>query len=228
MTGFATLEGIARLLQFAAIMKKPKQLHLFKTDLRFFGGRLLHGKRRTARPLSSKEPLHIVMRSSWAHGAHSFLRPRNKNEIQRLIIITAKKYEITVYQRALAGNHLHLVVRAPHRRNYKTFVRVLSSRIASHVMHNQSFQVFRRYVLRQEPGDPSSQSHQAITEPQGLEQQFWQFRPWSRVLSWGRDYRTCCAYVVQNTLEALGFIEYRPRNNSYAKWTREVFPPESS
>jgi hypothetical protein len=40
---------------------------------------------------------------------------------------------------------------------------------------------------------------------------FWDARPFTRVLEWGRDYRQACAYLAQNILEALGFIEYRPR-----------------
>lgn len=194
-------------------MKKPKQLQLLKADLRFFGGRLLNGRRRRARPLSTKEPIHLVMRSSWAKGSTSFLQPRNKNEIQRLIRVIAKKYFIQLYQVAIAGNHVHLVIRCPRRQFYKTFVRVLSSQIASHVMKKQSFKVFKQFVLNQKWGDP----HPGSTEPQGLSQQFWQFRPWSRVLHWGLDFKTCCLYVLQNTLEALGFVDYKPRKDRYAK-----------
>lgn len=205
-------------------MKKAKQIQLFKTDLRFFGGRLLHGKRRSARPLSSKESIHVVMRSSWAKGTNSFLHTRNKNEILRLIKIISKQYFIKIYQTALVGNHLHLVINISHRRNYKTFARVLSSRIASHVMRQQSFKVFKRSLQNQEWGDP----HPGAPETQGISQQFWQFRPWTRVLYWGRDFKKCCKYLVQNTLEALGFIEYTPRKNLYSKWIFEIFKCESS
>lgn len=58
-------------------MKKPQQLQLMKKDLRFFGGALLKGKRKNLRPLSSKDPIHIVMRSTFAKGNDSFLAQRN-------------------------------------------------------------------------------------------------------------------------------------------------------
>jgi hypothetical protein len=47
---------------------------------------------------------------------------------------------------------------------------------------------------------------------------------------WGRDYRTCLAYVKQNELEALGFVEYTPRKDRYAKWYAETMgsPPAQS
>ncbi len=57
-------------------------------------------------------------------------------------------------------------------------------------------------------------------ETQGKGQRFWQFRPFSRVMSWGRDFKNGCEYVAQNTLEALGFIPYKPRRNHYALWTQ--------
>lgn len=200
-------------------MKKAKQLHLFKSDLRAFGGQLLHGKRRGRRPLSSKEPLHLVMRSSWcggggAMGGTSFLSPKNKQTIHNLIQRTAKIYGIRVYQVALMSNHLHVVLRISHRNSYKTFVRVLAGRIASHVMRDQSFKVFKRLVLNQLLGDPPKE-HPGQVETQGKGQAFWQFRPWTRVLHWGRDYKVCCEYVKQNVLEALGFIEYKPRKHRY-------------
>jgi hypothetical protein len=65
-------------------------------------------------------------------------------------------------------------------------------------------------------GDGSNQAY----ETQGKGQKFWQFRPFSRVMSWGRDFKSGCEYVVQNTLEALGFIPYKPRRNHYAQWTQ--------
>jgi REP element-mobilizing transposase RayT len=201
-------------------MKKPKQLQLFKADLRFFGGRLLHGRRRSARPLSSKEPIHLILRSSWAKGSHSFLQPRNKNEISRLIRVISAKYFVRIYKVAIVGNHLHLIMLSQRRQNYKTFIRVLSSQIASHVMRKQSFKVFRRFVLSQNWGDP----HPGLSEQQGLGQQFWQFRPFTRVLRWGRDFKNSCSYVRQNTLEALGFVEYKPRQDRYAKWSQKTMP----
>ncbi len=156
-------------------------------------------------------------RSSWARGEHSFLRRHNKSAIERLISLTAKNYHIRVYQRAIVGNHLHLVIRAKQRKQYHIFIRVLSSQIASHVMKQQSFRIFKKSLklnLAAErrrgdpPPNPQSHCHMQGPEPQGKEQQFWQMRLFSRVLNWGRDFKTACSYVQQNTLEALGFLPF--------------------
>ena len=191
-------------------MKKQKQLELFKKDLRFFGGALLEGKRKSRRVLSTKEPIHIVMRSLWAKGENSFLHRRNKKPIENLIQKTAKAYLVRVYRVALVGNHIHLLVLARNRTQYKSFIRVLSSQIASQVMRNLSFKSFKQSLR----GDGGKQALK-----QGKEQQFWQYRPFSRVLFWGRDFKNCCKYLVQNTLEALGFIEYQARRgHSYERF----------
>ena len=195
-------------------MTKHQQLSLFKKDLRFFGGKTLHGKRKKARILSTKESIHIVLRSSWASGNHSFLLLKNKKEIERLIEHTARKYFIKVYRKAIVSNHFHLIIKISSRGNYRTFIRVLSSQIASHMMNLQSFKNFQKLLVKENPGDPPSGS----TEPQGKGQAFWQFRPFTRLLYWGRDFRGCCGYLLKNHLEALGFIPYRPRKDLYSKW----------
>jgi putative transposase len=205
---------IAPLLHQAGSMKKSRQLSFFKSPPRFFGGQLLHGRRRSERPLSSKEPLHLVMRSSWAMGERSFLRKHNKGEIEKILARFAKRHGIRIYRQSIVGNHLHLVMRPPGRVRYKAFVRAISGLIASHVMGGVSFREFKKRL----PAGDGSKSKEA----QGKGQQFWQFRPFSRVLFWGRDFKTCCEYVMQNTLEALGFVAYKKRGNRYAKWIQEV------
>jgi len=215
-------------------MKKIRQLNLFKKDLRFFGGSLLYGRRKSVRPLSTKEPIHVVLRSSWAYSENSFLLDKNKKDIERIIQRTALKYHIKVYRRAIVSNHLHLIIKISSRKNYQTFIRVLSSQIASHVMKMQSFKVFQKLLFKSatRAGDPTSVSiksgknqvlpclryEKALREPQGKEQAFWQFRPFTRILHWGKDFKESCNYLIKNTLEALGFITYVERKNIYRKY----------
>ncbi len=211
-----------------------KQIELFPKELRFFGGRFLHEKRRGRRPLSTREPIHLIMRSSWAKGAHSFTQPRNKRAIESLIHTLAQKYGVRIYRKAIVGNHLHFILRIHNRETYKSFVRVLSGKIASHIMNGESFATFIAKVAgiakaagdgviqTTSAGDGAKATGEGATrahDTQGKGQRFWQFRPFSRVMSWGRDFKYGCEYVVQNTLEALGFIPYKPRRNHYAQWT---------
>ena len=53
---------------------------------------------------------------------------------------------------------------------------------------------------------------------------FWQFRPFSRITNWGKDFKQCIGYLKQNFLEAFGFVNYKPRKNHYAAWIKHAAP----
>ena len=187
-------------------MKKSKQYDFVKARPRFFGGALLVGRRKSLRPLSSKDSIHFVLRSQWATGRDSFLAVKNKKSIERIIKKFASRFGVKIYHQAINSNHIHLLLMITNRYFYRAFIKAVSGLIASHVMAQQSFKQFlkSRQVLL--PGDGG--------------QGFWQFRPFSRVVSWGRDFKACFKYVEQNVLEALGVMPYKPRKNYYAKWLK--------
>ncbi|MEQ1666349.1 MAG: transposase [Bdellovibrionales bacterium] len=39
----------------------------------------------------------------------------------------------------------------------------------------------------------------------------WTLLPFTRIVTWGRDFKNTLKYVLQNELEALGIIDYQPR-----------------
>jgi REP element-mobilizing transposase RayT len=169
-------------------MRSPKQFIFTgfeKLKTKEFGGALIKGNPREARPVSTKRPMHLVMRSTLARGERSFLRPARAKQIKDLVQRTSKKHGVKVYRFANSGNHLHMIVLPSSRTGFNGFIRAISGLIA-------------RLTLGVERG-----------RAKGLK--FWDARPFTRVLEWGRDYRQACAYLAQNILEALGFIEYRPR-----------------
>jgi REP element-mobilizing transposase RayT len=188
-------------------MKTKNQLSFVaKSQKKFFGGALLAGKRKGRRPLSSTEALHLVLRSSFATGKNSFRSSRNRSAIENILGQAAKKYGVRIYRQAVQSNHIHLVIKVPHRRMYRCFISVISGKIASHAMNFTSFKIFLRSV----GGEGSALAQKG--------QGFWDFRPFTRILNWGKDFRKCCDYVLQNTLEALGFVEYKPRKDLYSKF----------
>lgn len=198
-------------------MKKSKQLTFGKLcprlNRKFFGGALLAGKRKSIRPLSAKDSIHLVLRSEWATGKDSFLARRNCNEVNRILAQFTKRFGVRIYQKAIAGNHIHLLVKITSRRLYRGFIKAISGKIASLAMGGRSFLDFyeaKNSSLSPERGDGSRSG--------SSEQNFWQFRPFSRVVNWGNDFRGCMNYLKQNTLEALGIIPYKKRTNDYAKW----------
>ena len=187
-------------------MKKSKQRAFIKTQPLFFGGALLIGKRKTFRPLSSKDSIHFVLRSPWAEGRDSFLVPKNKKSIERIVKRFALKFGVKIYKQAINSNHIHLLLMITNRYLYRAFIKAVSGLIASHVMAQQSFKQFLKSRRISPRGD-------------GVKG-FWEFRPFSRVVSWGRDFKACLKYLEHNVLEALEAIPYTTRKNYYTMWLR--------
>ena len=168
----------------------PKQQSFFPPEPKFFGGALLVGRRRRQRPLSFKRPIHFVLRSTKAAGRWSFLHRSNRKCILGWLAHFEKRTGLKIYEKAVVSNHLHLLVRLPDRKSYNRFIRAFSGTLP-------------RSVFRFE--DPT--------------ESFWDHRPFSRVLEWGRDYRRAKAYVIQNEREAQGEISFQPRGKSrYLCW----------
>lgn len=177
---------------------RTQQPFLFKSktfNLNTFGGSLLKGHPRHGRPISVKRPMHLVMRSSLAKGERSFLHPSRSRRIRYLVYQLARRSNLRVYRFANAGNHLHLIVRASSRISFRAYIRALTGLIA-------------RMVLKAERG------RRAL-------QKFWEARPFSRILEWGRNYAGACRYLLQNSLEALGFIAYTPRKSKSGRFRKE-------
>jgi REP element-mobilizing transposase RayT len=156
-------------------------------NLKHFGGDFLKNSHaKVKRPISTKKAMHVVVRSTMAKGPLSLLR-KNK-EISSIIYKQARESGVRIYHFANAGNHLHMVILASSRMAFKNFIRSVTGLIA-------------RLILKAQKGAAKSI-------------QFWDKRPFSRILEWGRDFKITAKYLLQNTLEALGFIPYQPRKKS--------------
>ncbi len=154
---------------------------------RFFGGAYLkksHAK--TARPISVRRPMHLVVRSTRATGSQSFLL--RDRDLRKVLSKQGKSFGVKIYRFANAGNHLHMIVLPRSRAAFQKFLRSVTGIIA-------------RKILGAERGSA-----------RGL--QFWDQRPFTRIVEWGRDFTRVNRYLLQNALEAIGFIPYRPRGKS--------------
>jgi REP element-mobilizing transposase RayT len=178
-----------------------------KLDVKEFGGTLVKGNPREKRPLSLKRPVHVVLKSSIAKGEMSFLKRGRAKQIESLVRRIAKQKGVKVYRYANAGNHLHLLVLPRSRESFNAYIRALSGLIA-------------RITLGVERGKAKASDCERTFQLNGVRKKsarggrvasFWDARPYTRIVEWGRDFRSVCSYVVQNTLEAIGFIPYQPR-----------------
>jgi REP element-mobilizing transposase RayT len=152
------------------------QTSLFSMKLdKSFGGELLKGKRKSARPLCTKRTIHLVMR------AEEPKLKRRECEVREIITKAAKRWGVRIYKWAIAGDHIHLLIRIPTRRAYRYFIQRISGAISLKI---------------------------------GIK---WMFRPFTRVVEWGRAFKRAKNYITMNFYEAQGFIEHQPRGKGATK-----------
>src|SRR4051812_3601385 len=112
----------ARQLSFLPALKMPSELA--------HGGELRKGKRKQIRPYDPGRPLHLILKSSRARGEWSMLSQRHSAWIERELYALARRFRVKVYRFVNVGNHLHLLVQAKRKRDFKAFLKAFSGMIA--------------------------------------------------------------------------------------------------
>ncbi len=169
--------------------KHATQLHWFSHSAYREFGRLQHGgdlrkgKRKLMRPLDTKRAMHVVFRSTRATGALSMLARKNARKIDAIKARTAQATGVRVYAFANSGNHLHLLIRGRRREDLQNFLRIFGALVA-------------RAITGARKGAATGK--------------FWSHLVYTRVVEWGRAFKTAKLYVIQNELEALGVWAREP------------------
>ncbi len=155
-------------------MKKPKQLSFFETPRLESGGTVFLGKRKSRRILSTKLPIHLVLKSEKAVGALSFVN--HQKMLRNLISRTSIEKDIRLYKFAINFNHIHLVIRIKHPDDYNAWIRELTGEIVTE--------------MSKETSTPLSR--------------FFTARPYTRCGSWGREFENLISYQELNEMEIVG------------------------
>jgi len=157
------------------------------------GGSLRNRRQgRGQRPLSSREPLHVVFKIQKTKLRFRSLRsPQSFRLIQKLIHRYSNHFFIRIEQVSIQNDHLHLSIRTTRRSQFLNFFRVLSGQIA------QRFE---------------KAGFLFVTDtPKGLKKSLWQVRPFSRVVRGWKAYKIVRDYIQLNEKEAMGEIPYQKR-----------------
>lgn len=189
------------------------QLTFFKSkNSKAHGGDHSIGRRRSKRVLILKRPMHVTLRSEFAYSGRCLLR--HQKMINKVISKAANRFRISVYEKAICGNHLHLLVRGRTRFEIQNFFRVVAGHIAQNILESLPI----RENEKPKWGGASRLRKNTCKHPKN-QRKFWCALIYSRVLSgWGREFRTVKNYIVQNTLEAMGVISYQKRKNRYVTY----------
>jgi len=161
--------------------RKQPSFHGFPKKERAFspGQRTTRASRRY-RPLATKEAMHVVLRSDRARGAKSLLK--YDTLVRSLIAELAKRHGVHIYRVVNAGNHLHITLKLSKQFLWRGFISGVTGGIARAVQRKRD---------------------------ENTKQGFWNSRPFTRLISWGRDYNVVKDYHTLNQLEAEGAVPPR-------------------
>jgi putative transposase len=183
-------------------MKRAKQLKFDRKSKtqKQHGGSLAVRKRRSKRPLNIKQSHHITMKSHHAIGQRSLFK--HKKMILKLIQKYSQKFRVKVYEYAIQGNHIHLLVKAMTRFELQNFFRVIAGHTAQRILKD--------HPLKQSAGGAPgvAENKRGCAKNQ---RKFWSYLLYSRIVTWGREFKTVVRYIQRNTLELLQVIAYVPR-----------------
>ena len=169
------------------------QLSLLGRGSSFYGGgpRTTRKSREGRRPLAVKKTMHVVMRSSRATGSRSFRARENRFKIDEILRTHAARNGVRLISYANVGNHLHLHVKLGDRDGYPRFIRAVTSAIAMHVMR------WSRWTAGERRLDKG---------------RFWDYRPYTNVVTSWRGFLKLKDYIRINQYEGMGI----PRKTSEA------------
>ena len=145
----------------------------------FHGGSEGIGKRKTARPLVTKRPMHLVFKAE----VSTLRRKGNLSYIEQVTKTLSKNFFVRIYKLSINSNHLHLIVQAKNKKGLQDFLRAMGSNIAIHVS--------------------------GACKGKPLTGKFWSHPVWTRIIEWGKPFQIALSYVQKNILESLGLIPYR-------------------
>lgn len=183
------------------------------------GGELRNKKKgRGSRPLSSKEPLHVVFKVAQFQLRHQSLRtPQSFKLILKIIEKYAKYFAVKIEQRSVQKDHIHLLIRTSRRKHYHHFFRVVAGQIAQRFEKAGLLSGAQAAAKLTTKPNPKANIKQKVTGTPKI----WKYRPFSRVVRGWKSYKIIRNYIQLNEKEALGVIRYqkkRLRGLSTSDW----------
>ncbi|MFN8945337.1 MAG: transposase, partial [Pseudobdellovibrionaceae bacterium] len=125
-------------------------------------------KGRGARPLSSREPLHLVFKINKAKMRGGLRGWKSQKIIKFLFQKYAKKFFVRIDQITIQRDHIHVIVRSPRRFYFQSFFKVIAGQIA---------QVFQKQGLLKSDEELLKPNQGMTATPKGTG--LWKYRPFS-------------------------------------------------
>lgn len=228
---------------------QPKLSSLYAKDsfLHGYNTKICHGgelrKKRSGRglrPLSPRQPLHLVFKARKVVLKSQSLRSaKNFAVVNQVLRQYAKRFHIRVDQFSIQHDHIHLLLRTHRRFLFQHFFRVVAGQIAQRLEQQDLLKKAPRVTGTSERGrgrksvigtagaqiagkktvvtgtpklTPGGESGGAVRSVKlgEVRTSLWVHRPFSRVVKGWRAFEIARNYVKLNELEVLGKIRYQP------------------
>jgi len=180
-----------------------KQFDFNKPNWQFrynHGGTLRNKRRgRTARPLSTRAPIHLVFKTDMKSLRRGLRSPLGFQIVNQTILEYARRFFIKVEQVSINHDHIHLLVRFPKRSHGQAFLRTVAGQIA---------QLFQKngFLI---PSGVTDTRKKANNKSGYRPNKVWKYRPFTRVIQGWKPYQVVRNYIQLNIQEARGLIRYK-------------------
>lgn len=104
---------------------------------------------------------------------------KHLKKVKRLVYEIAQSHEVAISRFENMGNHLHILLKVKAHESYNKFIRGISAAIS-------------RLISGAKRGEPKTLA-------------FWSGRPFTRIVTWGRDRLGLLKYLNGNRIQAVGF-----------------------
>ena len=208
-------------------------------QFRYNHGGILRNKRRgrTARPLSTKAPIHLVFKTDIKSLRRGLRSPLGFKIVNQTIQKYARRFFIKIEQVSINHDHIHLLVRFPKRSHGQAFLRTVAGQIAQQFQKKgflipgyvaESYQSKTSIAVTDTPSNPKlrTQANQqaaatsyerrrntttkkSINNPNNRSNKVWKYRPFTRVIQGWKPYQIVRNYIQLNIKEAAGEIHYK-------------------
>ena len=157
------------------------------------------------RPISSRDPIHLVFKANRENVPGGLRAPRRYRLIYLLCDRYARRFFIKIESVSVQGDHLHFIVRTSRRSTLQNFLRVFSGQVSQQLANNG---LTRSGDVTDTPAiaSPGRGSKSLVVNER---QKFWKYRPFTRVVKSYQAHRIVQNYVRLNELEAQSKIPYR-------------------
>ncbi len=173
--------------------RKQSSFHGFPKEQRVFSpGKRTTRASRQYRPRVTNEAMHLVLRSDCAKGTKSLLK--YDHVVRAVITKLASRHGVRIYRIVNAGNHLHITLKLSKQFLWKGFISGITGGIARAIQRKRD----------------------------SAKQGFWNSRPFTRLIAWGRDYNIVKDYHALNQLEAEGAVPPRKQMLRPERWRHVV------